>query len=251
MCIIIAKPQGAKMPKEDIFKRCFERNPDGSGLAYYREGDKSIRIVKGFMDYPSLLKSIRRLCLGRKDACLFHFRLATHGLADEGNCHPFPISDKISELRNRRINVNIAVAHNGIFSDMPQHNTLSDTQKFIRLILSHDSIKDNITDGAVRELLKGYCGSSSRLAFITNKGEIVTIGNWVKDKGIYYSNEGFKEYRFERYSGFASWDDEYIKSDKQTYAFMECDSCGNIKDVHYNQDFKCVLCDDCESDLSV
>ena len=38
MCIICAKPQGAKLPTEETLRAMFTHNPHGAGFMYARNG---------------------------------------------------------------------------------------------------------------------------------------------------------------------------------------------------------------------
>jgi hypothetical protein len=49
MCIIVYKPKGIELPKEDILKNCFDNNADGAGYMYAHKG--KVLIHKGFMDW--------------------------------------------------------------------------------------------------------------------------------------------------------------------------------------------------------
>lgn len=192
MCIICVKPSGVPIPSYGILSECWQCNSDGAGFAYIREGSNTVIIKKGFMKLKTLNKALKELSFKENDNVIIHFRFATHGLNDAGNCHPFPLSHSTDDLRAVQWQGDIAIAHNGVFGNMPCHETLSDTQKFISGVLCNPVIKDNFDNKAVQELILGYCGSSSKLAILRPSG-ILLIGKFIEDKGLYFSNNGFKK----------------------------------------------------------
>lgn len=268
MCIIVSKPSGVAMPERETLKTCWKNNHDGAGFAYCRAGSNTVHIVKGFMKFSKLYKSLLWHDFRPEDQVVMHFRWATHGLTDSGNCHPFPLSNKTSELRSTILQTNIAIAHNGVFGGMPDHKLLSDTQKFVALILANKSVIDNLENPAVQELLRGYCGSSSKLAIIRPSG-ILHIGDFVEDGGIYYSNHQYKPYTapaiYTGWQGHTCYDsDDYVDdsqvddkdippSESDDISLMRglngydhfCCLCGTHKDVAYCDDADGYLCDDC------
>lgn len=195
MCIICVKPSGVPMPSSKTLQECWQGNSDGAGIAYSRSGVEGVKLVKGFMKLKTLKSALNELAFTLEDQVIIHFRFATHGLKDAGNCHPFPVSKRIDELRALEGSFNTVVAHNGVFGSMPRHETLSDTQKFIGSVLASSAIIDHLEDDAIQELIAGYCGSSSRLVFLRGQ-KLFLLGQWVKDEpsGLWFSNDGYKPY---------------------------------------------------------
>ena len=246
MCIICVKKKGVEMPSSKTIKNCFTANDDGAGIAYVKKGSKDVHIVKGFFKVEELEKAIVAYKLGAGDSVMLHFRQATHGLTDAGNCHPFPISNNLEKLRETNISVSIAVSHNGIFGNMEKSERFSDTQKFIAGILADKNIISGLENPSVQELLRGYCGSSSKLAFLTVKG-FVLIGSWIKHKGVLYSNEGFKSPPVWGYYGGKDWRKEY---EREINGYkMICDFCNSVSDAKYNEEADCFVCKNCEEYL--
>jgi hypothetical protein len=260
MCIICVKKSGVKLPKEQVLRDCFINNPDGAGVAFTHTGGRVVHLRKGFMKADDLLKALEEYKLSKADEIVYHFRQATHGLKDAGNCHPFPLSAKIEDLRAVALDVPVAVAHNGIFGSMPDHNILSDTQKFVAKILSNPAIVANVENKAIQELIKGYCGTSSKLAFI-RPGGVVVVGKFEKNKGLLFSNDGFRVPRFISYGGLSGygyshggrwasaddsdeqdWSEKWRKDYKPSHS---CDYCGTYSDVSFDASNSCYLCPGC------
>lgn len=244
MCIIAIKPSGVAMPTKGILRRCWTGNSDGAGIAYKRSGENRVSIAKGFMKIKTLLNALDTLNFGVEDEVIIHFRFATHGLADAGNCHPFPLSRSIKELRTVTGEFDTVIAHNGVFGTMPCHETLSDTQKFIGGIMCSPYIKEGINDPAIQELLSGYCGTSSKLAILGTKG-LVLIGEFIKDNGIFYSNNGYKAWSYNKHNSYQ--DDDYTawQSWKDEVKDGQCILCATDKDVVFSVMEDCFLCAKC------
>ena len=249
MCIICVKPSGVAMPTFKTLSTCWQDNKDGAGLCYNRADSNEVYIVKGFMKLKALKEKLLELNFGLEDNVVIHFRFATHGLVDAGNCHPFPLSSSIDDLRCTNGVFNTAIAHNGVFGSMTAHETLSDTQKFIRGILANPAIIDNLDNKAVQELISGYCGTSSKLA-ILRPNKMLLIGHFIKDDstGLYFSNNGYKpsvQYitgygqGHNKWAGndfYNKWDD--VEDDK-------CLLCEKKETVRWRFREESYLCDSC------
>lgn len=199
--MIIVKEKGVELPGAETIYKCADVNRDGIGVAWVEGG--ILRIKKDFPEtedfmlwaYQNLTKDI---------PAVVHFRLATHGLNDMGNRHPFPVSQNVERLRGLNIECDVAVAHNGVMSEF-KHEELSDTMLFIKEILADDVIRPNIQSMSIQRLIAGYVGNHNKFAFINRDGNIGLIGKFVKSDGLYYSNEGFRIYNYERKNGVNSY----------------------------------------------
>ncbi len=195
MCIIVVKPQGIPLPNMETLKTCFDKNPHGAGIAVLKSGEVETHVVKGFFDFEVFFNEAIPL-IDTQDIALLHFRIASHGAIDEGNCHPFVITKDIDVLRTTDIYTSrTVVAHNGIIGMHEEENEhLSDTQIFIKNVLADESIYDTIfTSEDTQDIIKQYIGSD-RLAFLNPQEGILLIGRFIKDNGLYYSNEGYISY---------------------------------------------------------
>src|SRR3990172_3622485 len=121
MCIIIAKPENVPIPSLDTLTICDTNNNDGCGLAYHKKGEHNIYIKKDFNSVSQMYNFITEK-LTVQDSAILHFRLATSGLVDFGNRHPFPLSNEDEKLRSPELSTEIAVAHNGVFSRWNNEN---------------------------------------------------------------------------------------------------------------------------------
>lgn len=169
MCIIIAKKKGIDLPCKDIIKRCWDRNPQGAGLCFAIDG--KVHIEKGFMQFEELdsrLEALNEEMNIRESSLIIHFRIATSGRTDEGNCHPFPVTDDAEAIRAKSVTADLV---------MPLYNMNS----------KHDFYREE----KIRYLLSKSV-NGSRLAFMNGDGEIYTIGKWIEDDGILYSNDGYQ-----------------------------------------------------------
>ena len=195
MCIIIAKPVGVALPSDTVLEHCARVNRDGAGLAWTNRGMVTIR--KDFADVE-VLKLFLKEVVSPGDACLIHFRIATAGLSDEGNRHPFPLTRKAKRLRATRCDTDIAVAHNGTFSGLNEHKKYSDTLLFIKNILADPIVRNNLHTEAIQELISGYV-DTSRLATLDRHGIIRQFGRFYTEDGLIFSNDNYKTRYSESY----------------------------------------------------
>ena len=199
------------MPDYETLSRCFEHNPDGAGISWCENG--SVHIRKGFMTYnefSSFLVSLSKRLDLTDTALVMHFRITTHGNTNAQNTHPFPISRKIKDMKKTSVVTDIAVAHNGIIpiKCIPK---LSDTQTYIVKKLS--AIKNIQTDFYTNKYIMQRIENEiqSKMCFLTKDGEIYTIGKFIEDKGILYSNNSFEEYSYLNwFNSFHLYDNELL-----------------------------------------
>jgi len=229
MCIIIAKPAGVLMPTPEILKHCSEHNRDGIGIAYTSEG--MIKIKKDFNDLKAF-NSFTAKHVTEKESILIHFRIATSGVVDAGNCHPFPLTRRSKRLRAPQSITDMAVAHNGTFSDMTGHKKYSDTLLFIKNVLADPIVRNNLHSDAVQELIKGYI-NNSKLAIMDRLGNIMRFGTFYAHEGCYYSHGGYKPF-------------ESATRDK-LYQCNTCFSFCNYADTTWDYMVQAWICDKCKT----
>jgi predicted glutamine amidotransferase len=191
MCIIVYKQKDVKIPDKfiDTLETCFDNNPDGAGILYEKDG--KLHIEKGFMTFDSFKRHYEKLNFSDKDIFVLHFRIATQGNIDQYTCHPFPISHKVKHLKATTFHTNFAMVHNGCISMKDENDDLSDSQLFVRDVLSQLNPADIYNDGPVKNLISMSTSGSKLLLWHTEYG-IMTTGLWQKDKEIYYSNDTHK-----------------------------------------------------------
>ena len=229
MCIIAAKPAGVAMPSRDTIRTMWDGNRDGAGLMYL-EGGK-VTIEKGFMTYKSFAKKLdqleKRLDLTRTPVVM-HFRITTHGGTKPENCHPFPITDSVGALKKLTSRTDIGVAHNGIIHIIPRSG-ISDTMEYIASQLAplKRALPRFYENKNAMLLVKNAI--DSKMAFLTKEGKIYTIGDFVTDKGVLYSNRSYIKSSL-RYRDLGSWN---------CYADFE-DDWGDFQGIGYD-DVKCLM----------
>ena len=199
MCIIVAKEKGQKLPSKETLKTCFNHNSDGAGLMYVQ--DNKVVIDKGYMDFKSFYKRIKKLQKRFNSdltdkAIVMHFRIGTSGENDKATTHPFPISNKSEDLKKTYFKTDLGMAHNGIISNFVYGKDLSDTQNFVKDFVSvfKELDKKFFLNENVMKLLERE--ANSKLCFLDNRENIYYIGNFIDDNGIKYSNSTYKEYKY-------------------------------------------------------
>ena len=204
MCIIAAKPAGTKMPATTTIENMWYRNHDGAGFMYAHGG--TVHIEKGFMkldDFKKALERVQEKVNLNATSVVMHFRIATHGGVMPANTHPFPVTSSISMLQKLKCTTSLGVAHNGIISSVNPRKGISDTMEYIASQLAplYKGVPTFYENPNLMEMVSNAI--ESKLAILTGKGALYTIGNFETDEGILYSNSSYKAYKFEgKY-----WDD--------------------------------------------
>lgn len=198
MCVIVAKNKGYNLPKKEILQNCYTNNPDGAGIMYTK--NNKVVIDKGYMSFNSLWKRLQKLKTEidiKNTPIVLHFRIGTSGAYDKSNTHPFELTNQDSRLLKLKNSVNIGIAHNGIITAYEDTTelTLNDTQLFIRdfLFPIYKINNEFYKYKDIQEIIKKVTGS--KFAFLTSKKELILIGDFIEDNGIYYSNKTYLESR--------------------------------------------------------
>lgn len=191
MCVILVKERGIELPTKDVLESCWKRNPDGAGFMF-NDCDKVV-IMKGFMTFEEFylrLQTANEFYHLKEKGLVIHFRIATSGLKDKENCHPYPISNDNLDLRESFITTELGIAHNGIIRDYNgKDKILNDTPLFIKNdlfelnSLDKKFYKNVIFQSMIERLIDG-----SRLVFLNKKGDIIKLGNWFHNGNYYFSN---------------------------------------------------------------
>lgn len=265
MCVIAAKPAGIDMPTHVELENMWGRNPDGAGLMYAAKG--MVHIEKGFMEFESLIDRLDQLSKTfdlKKLAVVMHFRITTHGGTKPENCHPFPISDSVGMLKKLVQKTRVGVAHNGIIPVTPRDKSISDTMEYIagQLAPLSKEVPDFYKNKNLMQMIKH--ATDSKLAFLTGSGEIYTVGSFVENKGIKYSNDsykyswGWRSYDCSLSNELGGWKDlnamstfntrevmwlnerkgEFVFDENGDFALGEfaIDSAGNVYEYDYQED---------------
>lgn len=201
MCIIAIKPKGTPVPE---LEEMFFNNPDGAGFMFPKNGHVMIR--KGFMDLDSLESALKEIPDPKSVPIVFHFRIATSGGVSQENTHPFPISANIATLKKTRARCGLGVAHNGVIP-VTTRAGISDTMEYIasQLIFLYQMNPYFYKETAGKELILN--ATQSKWAFMDGDGSIETIGEYIEDDEILYSNDSYLPYI--NYQKWNVWDDYY------------------------------------------
>lgn len=244
MCIIITKRQNVACPSENILDACFASNPDGCGVAIKRCSRKDVEIYKGFMDLRTF-KDFVTMYVSPEDLAVYHFRIATSGGTCPENCHPFPVSNKIQDLKALTLKSRFAFIHNGIFGPGDSKLCLSDTQLFVRDTLYN--YRHRLTSKDVQSKLKALT-KGSRTVTIDAQNELCFMtGEWIEEKnGLMFSNSTYERSTYDDL--YFDYDDGLMNSlsGKQCpdctsgntslisfrHGLIECDDCGCLFDIH-------------------
>lgn len=142
MCLIVLHciSDGSPMLKRDEFENAWAMNPHGGGLAW--NANEKLVISKGYFQKRQLWKAYTH-AYQQADRLLIHFRLATSGVRDVSNCHPFEIYP------------GLCIAHNGMIKtrQSPQDKR-SDTAWYVEQVLrslptnflSYPTLQESIMD---------------------------------------------------------------------------------------------------------
>ena len=236
MCIAIVKPKGIETPSEKLLKTCWNNNPDGAGFCYNTKN--GVIIHKGYLKFEDFYKDFKKHNYKNCDL-IIHFRIATHGGVNKECTHPFVISKNIEDLKKLHVKCKSAFVHNGIISGYGSRtdNGVSDTMDYVTKIIANiPYINKTLLDNLAKE-------KSSRFAII-NKNNFVVGGAWIKDNGIYYSNDSYKERVVETPKATKKCTSHF------SYTSKTCDFCGQktyipryVWDTRYGEYY--TLCGDC------
>lgn len=194
MCVIVHKERGKDLPSDEIIGKCFGRNPDGSGILLHRKGTKVIEIHKGFMKVDDFKSALKDLNVDKDDDVVMHFRITTSGGTSQENCHPFPISTKVEDLKALRINVSRAFVHNGVLGSGDEKLKISDTQCFVRDVMARPEVSDHLENEEVQKIIGNMAGNQRFFVADAEKDIFKRFGTWYEDNGLWYSNLGWKSY---------------------------------------------------------
>jgi predicted glutamine amidotransferase len=197
------------------FENCDDSNGDGIGFGFNKKGKQYY--VKGFMDLESAWEFYKKL--PEKVAHVVHFRLGTAGGNIPQLTHPF-ICDERSPLFLEHTTEKPLLFHNGMAlrwemdaetEKIPVHNYMSDT-RMLAILLGKYGIENKKT------ILRPSYGKF----IILDKGKATLMGEFIYDKGVYFSNNNFK------YSFKSLRKKSYI--DKEGYEVITYNSAKKVED---------------------
>ena len=191
MCIICVSPKRVRQPNVTTIRRMFQNNPDGAGYMVARDG--KVIISKGFMNVDEYIEAIRAEHFTAKDPVVYHFRISTQAGVNPQMTHPFPLSNRIEHMKVLDVECSCGVAHNGVIrlTTDPRNREYSDTALFIANYLSL-IIREpgDLKDERVLKLIHRLAGS--KLAIMDADGYIATVGDYINQKGLLFSNASFE-----------------------------------------------------------
>ena len=168
----------------------FEENPHGAGYMYARDG--MVHISKGNMNIDDFLSALHDEHFTAKDPVVYHFRISTQAGVNPEMTHPFPLSNQREHMKALYMDCGCGIAHNGIIrlTSDPRNREYSDTAIFITDYLSAIIRRpDDLKDPDVLRLIYRLAGS--KFAIMDASGYIATVGEFINEKGILYSNRTY------------------------------------------------------------
>ena len=197
MCVICASPKGVRQPTRSEIKAMFLRNPDGAGYMVARDG--RVTSHKGFMNLDEFLNALKAEHFTAKDSVVYHFRISTQAGVNPEMTHPFPLSNRLLHMKALDVECPCGVAHNGIIrlTSDPSQREYSDTALFItrymaRMVHGLDDLKDAQLLNRIERL------AGSKLAIMDGSGYIATIGHFINERGLLFSNDSYLD-KYRRY----------------------------------------------------
>ena len=166
-CVIIYKPKGVKVSKAEL-QRAYKQNPDGAGIMA-RTG-KNLICRKGYFTFEDFYANYLQL---EQYEMAIHMRIATSGLVDKNNCHPFQHQQ-------------LGMVHNGMITIPLCSPNKSDTWHFFQLIKREDVFNSMLKSEVEYEI-----GLGNKLVFMhATRGTVIyneQQGLWKND--CWYSND--------------------------------------------------------------
>ena len=208
MCIISVKNKGVNMPTNKTIRIMFETNSHGAGYMLQRKSKGSIIIEKGFDNVDKFIKAVGKLKVNKEDTFAMHFRIATSGGVNKEMCHPFVVNTDptIANAVSMVVKDDPCFMHNGIIRDLNGiHDDYSDTSLFAMQYLAENAIIGNVYEStAIQEMIAKFI-DESRLSILHPEKGMILIGEWEKDEdGNFYSNSGYKPYKYSSYGSYGS-----------------------------------------------
>lgn len=224
MCIIIAKRKNGRIPTENELIHSFVYNNDGAGFMYV--DNNKVIIDKGYMKLEDFIARYKELLVKYNNftnkSLVIHCRIGTSGKNIKGNTHPYPITNNSKELRKTNLTTDIGIAHNGIIRDYELTGKLNDTQEFIMKYLypiySHykDFYKNKYITNGIEEI------TNSKFVILDRKDNIYKIGDFIEDKGLYFSNDSYLPPRYSNYGyGFYDRYYDYFPEEKESVKYYD------------------------------
>ena len=193
MCIICVSPAGVRQPTIPTIRTMFRRNPHGAGFMCIRDG--KVMISKGYMNEDSFIRAITYENFTAADPVVYHFRISTQAGVCPEMTHPFPLSRRRSFMKYLDVLCSCGIAHNGVIELTSDSNNAeySDTAIFVTDYLADLLRKpDDLHNPTMLKLIKHLAGS--KLAIMDASGYIATVGDFINERGLLFSNRSYTSY---------------------------------------------------------
>ena len=193
MCIICVSPAGVRQPTIPTIRTMFRRNPHGAGFMCIRDG--KVMISKGDMNKDSFIRAITYENFTAADPVVYHFRISTQAGVCPEMTHPFPLSRRRSLMKYLDVLCSCGIAHNGVIELTSDSNNAeySDTAIFVTDYLADLLRKpDDLHNPTMLKLIKHLAGS--KLAIMDASGYIATVGDFINERGLLFSNRSYTSY---------------------------------------------------------
>lgn len=187
MCVICVSKKGVQQPDRATLAQMFTSNPDGAGYMTARDG--KVQIHKGFMTFNDFIKAVEAENFTAADPVVYHFRISTQAGVTPFMTHPFPLTSNLSNCRALDVKCKCGVVHNGIIrmTTDPRDRVYNDTARFITKYLVKILRKPaDLHDDAIAEIIEAL--TNSKFAIMDGDGDIMTVGRFIEDNGLLFSN---------------------------------------------------------------
>lgn len=170
---------------------------------------KTVRIHKGFFDFEEFYDTLMLLDDIEELSIVMHFRISTHGSVNKACCHPFPVTDDMAKLSATDTENRVCVAHNGVISGMATNKAKSDTMAYIADVVTplRRMHEDFMHDDNALDVLS--VTAKSKLCFLDNSGDIVTIGEFYDVDGVLFSNTSYLKKTYS-YNSYNAWWQKHV-----------------------------------------
>jgi len=193
MCIVLYKPQETPVLKKKVYKRCFTKNSDGAGFAWWDEEDQTWQVQKGFMKFKHFWNAFNKHQFTENHIVITHFRIGTSGNRKGPDCtHPFPVTKDYDEMRMTEYSCPNIVFHNGVvgFGHDDKSDTMIAIKDYVNPLFPH------MEEEGISEILGEVLEDGKCRWLITEGDDIFLYGKWLEDEKYgktMFSNDGYKE----------------------------------------------------------
>ena len=203
MCIIGVCNES--IPNLEQVQSCVSLNPHGVGLAWITRSGL-VRWIKGL----SSAREVYRILVDQGPPIVFHARTASVGGVSNELCHPFPIEPGVPLTRTGTTG-NGVLFHNGYWEGWQT------TCSILSAVNGWPKLEDQVSDTRYMAWLAVYGGQEvlellgEKVVVMTPSGITVFGQGWTEDKGILWSNEGYKTSM--RLGRFYRWPTKWLDGD--------------------------------------